>query len=71
MAKSREHVAVSGEVTRTTARAVLFVQRHPNHRREYWIPRSLIEDGDTIDVDDELTEISVEEWFLTQEGIEV
>lgn len=36
---------------------------------EYWIPRSVIEDGDDLDEGD-FGEINVAEWFAQKEGLE-
>lgn len=70
MARSNEHVPITCEVSKTTPKAVLIKQQHANHARSYWIPRSLIEDGDFVDESEGITEIGIEEWFVEQEGID-
>jgi hypothetical protein len=48
-----------------TTRAVLIQY---DGLREIWIPRSVIENGDTIAKDDE--DVVVQEWFAEREGLE-
>lgn len=52
-------------VVKTTDRAVLVEVGG----EEYWIPRSVIEDGDELDEGDN-GEIEVADWFLRKEGLD-
>lgn len=56
---------LTGEVVRALEQAVLF--KSDTDSREHWIPRSVCVDGNFIEDDD--TEIVVEDWFLIQESI--
>lgn len=58
-------VPVSGTVTRVTSKAVLYVSTAG--KSEHWIPRSVIEDGDDVEVGEQ--EMNVAEWFLDKEEI--
>ena len=38
--------------------------------REFWIPKSLVEDGDTLYPDeDAVVDLEVAEWWATKEGL--
>lgn len=56
---------VTGTVTFVTAKAVLYVSKAA--KTEHWIPRSMIEDGDDIEIGEQ--EMLVKEWFLDKEDI--
>lgn len=51
-------------VARTTAKAVLLAKGD----FEVWVPRSVCEDGDELDMGD--TDICVAEWFAEREGLD-
>lgn len=51
-------------VIRVTDRAVLLTQ---GDDREVWVPRSVCEDGDSLDVGD--TDICVSRWFAEREEL--
>lgn len=61
-----EYTLVSGLVERTTGKAVLFKLEE---QEGVWIPRSVCEDGESIEQHDE--EIHVATWWLRENGIEV
>lgn len=52
-------------VLRETDLALLFVIDDD----EVWIPKSVIEDAETIDVGDEDIEINIASWFAEKEGL--
>ena len=54
---------LEGRVVKTTDKAVLF---KPNDDDAFWIPRPVCRDGDAID--DEDTDLIVENWWLRKEG---
>ncbi len=37
--------------------------------KEYWVPKSLIEDAAEIDIGDEDIEVELADWFARKEGI--
>lgn len=55
---------LTGEVVRATSYAVLF---RDESGREWWIPRSVCLDGDSLDEGD--TDLVVATWFCEKEGI--
>lgn len=59
------YVPVTGTITRVTEKAVLYVSKAA--KTEHWIPRSVIEDGDDIEVGEQ--DMNVAEWFLDKEEI--
>jgi hypothetical protein len=76
MALDDLYITFAGVVVRATLRAVLF--RFPDDTMtlpgieprgavERWIPRSVCEAGDDLDVGD--TDIRIAEWFCEKEGI--
>lgn len=61
-------MTITIELLRTTDLAVL-VKYHNN---ELWVPKSVIDDGDSLDeldVGSEL-DIDIKDWFCEKEGIE-
>ena len=61
---STAYEPIDGEIIRTTPRAVLV---RVSRRREVWVPRSLCEGGDTLDVGDD--DIRVAAWWAVKEGL--
>lgn len=55
------HKLLFGRVMRLTEKAVLFEVEENGSPREHWIPKSQIEEGDSVSMGD--TEIEVTEWF--------
>lgn len=55
---------MSGEVTKTTDSAVLFVLADDT---ELWVPRSVCIEGDAIDEGD--TDLIIADWWLEKQGI--
>lgn len=55
---------LSGLVTKTTAKAILFLAVGDD--TAFWVPRSACRDGDNVDDDD--TDLIVENWWLRREG---
>jgi ribosomal protein S1 len=60
----KDYTILSGTITKVTEKAVL-VELDGD---EKWIPRSQIEDGDTIDVGSQ--DFAVTTWFAKKEGFE-
>jgi len=60
-----ETVAIRGEVTRTTSAAVMI--RHTDSDRDVWVPRSILLDGDALDIGD--IDIVCPTWFARREGL--
>jgi hypothetical protein len=54
---------IDGTVKASTAKAVLVQQG----KREVWVPRSVIENGDELTKGD--NDIRVESWFAEKEGL--
>ena len=61
---SGRFTTLSGEVVKTTDRAVLF---RDENDQEHWIPRSVCCDGDHIDEGD--TDVNVGTWWGEREGL--
>lgn len=59
-----EYEIVEGEVIHTTDLAILISMEESDER---WIPRSVVEDGDFIQIGD--TELFVKAWFCEREGL--
>lgn len=57
---------LSGEVTKTTDSAVLFVT---DDGTELWVPRSVCLDGGSIGEGD--TDLVVADWWLEKNGVDV
>lgn len=56
---------LSGEVTKTSRSAVLFVM---DDGTELWVPRSVCLDGDSLDEGD--TDLVVADWWLEKNGVQ-
>ena len=54
---------LEGLIEKTTDGAVLFL---PSTGKEFWIPRKVCLDGDSLDEGDE--DVVVADWWLKQEG---
>lgn len=54
---------IQAEITKTTERAVLIVYED----EEYWVPRSVCLDGDSLQVGDD--DLIVADWWLEKEGL--
>lgn len=57
---------LSGEVLKATDGAVLFVVDGTG--REFWVPRRVCLDGDSLEEGD--TDICIADWWLKQQGVE-
>lgn len=58
-----ERTTISGLVLKTTHDAVLF---HTTDNVEFWVPRSVCLDGDSVDDGDE--DLVIANWWLEKEG---
>jgi hypothetical protein len=62
--KQRASTTLSGEITRVSAKAILF---EPSEGGDaFWIPRAVCQDGDGLDEGD--GDLVVEKWWLRKEG---
>lgn len=61
----REEKTVAGVVTRLTDKAVLYKLREQD--RVVWIPRSQIQEGENVQLDDE--DLQVSSWFIEKEAL--
>lgn len=64
-----EFVPISGIVERVTPKAI-FLRGPGVGARAHWVPRSLIDDGEEIEMQIGVQEILIRQWFVEQEGIE-
>lgn len=64
-----EYVLVEGEVTKSTELAIRMVVSGATayDLTEYWIPRSMIEDGEDTSIGDEA--ISLAKWWADDRGV--
>ncbi|AUQ95986.1 hypothetical protein PhaeoP66_03244 [Phaeobacter inhibens] len=58
-------VTLAGQITRTTDSAVFWEDEE--EQQTAWIPRSVLLDGETLDVGD--ADIVCAEWFAEKEGL--
>lgn len=66
-----KYTVVECDVRRTTEKALLIYFYDDNNELsaiEKWIPRSVVEDGDSVEVEDEAT-LHIATWFCEKEGI--
>lgn len=61
---TKRYEPITGEVIRTTLLAVLV---RDDAGDEVWVPRSVCEDGDSLEKGD--TDVRVEPWFAEKEGM--
>ena len=62
---------ITGDVLKTTRDAVLVRCRDTSDDfgfpLEIWIPRSVLDDGENVDLDD--TDFMIAEWFCNEKGL--
>ncbi len=64
--RDKSYDTVHCDVIKTTEKAVLVFEE--DNERELWIPRSVIEDGESVEEDEDL-DLNVESWFCEKEGL--
>lgn len=68
MTDKKSYGAVSGDVVHTTDKAILIATDDQGSLKQFWIPRSVIEDGEEVE-EGEALDIHVETWWLEKEGL--
>lgn len=58
---------VEGRVRRTTPDAVLIRPQGGTSDEDFWCPRRVIRDGDTLEQGD--TDLDIETWWLRKKGL--
>lgn len=61
----KRYDTITGDVVKTTDKAILL---YHGDDQETWIPRSVIEDGESAGEEDDL-DLNVETWFVEKEGL--
>lgn len=65
----KQYTTIYGDVAYTTDKAVWFyLPDAVDDDDGTWIPRSLIEDGDQVEEDEDV-DLNVETWFCEKEGL--
>ena len=67
MAREIEYSIIKGTVEATTDMAVLYIPAS-EECEELWIPRSVVDGGDSVDEDD--SDLEIADWFIGKEELE-
>lgn len=62
-----DYLPLAGDIKRTTGAAVLLQDAELNGGEPFWIPRSVIEDGENVEVAAGV-DLHVEKWWLKRNG---
>lgn len=63
-----EYVVVNAIVGKLTEKAALLY--FDNTMEEKWVPRSVIEDGESLEAVDDYQDIHIAKWWCDKEGVD-